>query len=476
MLIRLGLCVENKQLQDNLKRRLDTLDIMLENYGQHRSAWQKVIRSCADIIVISESLIPQPLELGIAMLNELPENPTIIVIHDDNSSEGQARMVAAGADLAIFSGVSVQSISNAIQSLLEARIQYTIKTSSSALNEYRPKIADFSSNSDVMRVFMQQVKQFIPSSAPLLLMGETGVGKEHLARAIHAESPRASGPFVTVNTAALPEQLLESELFGHTQGAFTGAARSRRGAFELAHHGTIFLDEIGEMPLHLQSKLLRTLQDYEVKPLGSENPIYVDVRVIAATNRDLEEEIHAKNFRKDLYYRLSVITLTIPPLRERREDIRPHALAFLEQQRLQFGYAVESISEEALEALERYDWPGNVRELFNVLERAVLLCEGPEIALSDLPQVFSRGQTLELTFPGQLNPDSWRGKTLGRVLEESRNLIEHAYLESVLRETKGKIGSASKRAGVSPRSLYAKMQRLGLQKENFKEKPPAAAK
>ena len=164
-----------------------------------------------------------------------------------------------------------------------------------------------------MRIFVDEVQQIVSSDSPILLTGETGVGKEHLARAIHAESHRSKGPFITVNTAAVPEQLLESELFGHEQGSFTGATRYRRGAFELAHGGTIFLDEIGEMPRQSQAKLLRILQDFEVRPLGSETSFWVDTRVIVATNRDLEKEIDRGDFRNDLYYRISVITLTIPP-------------------------------------------------------------------------------------------------------------------------------------------------------------------
>jgi len=468
MLIRLGLCIDDKELQDSLKHSLSEFDILLETYGQQRKAWQRVIRSCADIIVISENLVPKPLDLGIAMLNDLPENPTIVILHEESSSETQAKLVAAGADLAIHSKVSLPNIVDAIQSILDSRIQYAVKTSRQAQGEMRPKIADFSSRSDTMRIFMQEVAQFIPSSAPLLILGETGVGKEHLARAIHAESPRNSGPFVTVNTAAIPEQLLESELFGHTQGAFTGASRSHRGAFELAHHGTIFLDEIGEMPLHLQAKLLRTLQDYEVKPLGSEKPIWVDVRIIAASNLDLEEEIARNNFRKDLFYRLSVITLTIPPLRERREDIPFLALSFLAQQRKRFGYETRTISPQALEALGNYDWPGNIRELFNVLERAILLSDGPEISLTDLPQAFSQGAPLELVFPGQVDTANWGRKTLAQVLKDHQEQVERAYLEAVLRENHGRVGKTARRSGISPRSLYAKMRRYGLNKEQFK--------
>ena len=265
-----------------------------------------------------------------------------------------------------------------------------------------------------MYLFMKEVTQVAPSNVPLLILGETGVGKEHLARAIHSASPRSGGPFITINTAAIPEQLLESELFGHTQGAYTGATRSRRGAFELAHHGTIFLDEIGDLPQPLQIKLLRTLQDYEVRSLGSETSIWVDVRVIAATNRDLEEEVQQGNFRKDLFFRLSVIPLTIPPLRERKEDIPAIIDRILESRRQRFGYAPNSVSDEARQALLRYDWPGNIRELINVLERAIILCDvvDDEITPQNLPQVFRAKQGAPSSGLGVTDRDDWGGKTL----------------------------------------------------------------
>ena len=204
--------------------------------------------------------------------------------------------MAAGADVVLYSGISEKSLAEAIERTLESRRQLHQIDRFDRKGSSRPRIDDFISDSGKMQMFMDEVHQIIPSSSVLLITGETGVGKEHLAKAIHAESPRSAGPFIAVNTAALPEQLLESELFGHEQGAFTGAVRSRRGAFELAHGGTIFLDEIGEMPLHLQTKLLRVLQDYEVQPVGSEAPIWVDVRIIAASNRNLEEEVAAGNF------------------------------------------------------------------------------------------------------------------------------------------------------------------------------------
>ena len=324
--------------------------------------------------------------------------------------------------------------------------------------------------SRAMQVFMEEVNQVIPSDSPILLTGETGVGKEHLAKAIHAQSPRSVGPFISINMAAMPENLLESELFGHEQGAFTGAVRYRRGAFELAHGGTIFLDEIGEMPLHLQTKLLRVLQDYEVKPLGGENIIELDVRVIAATNRNLEEAVALGAFRQDLYYRLSVLMLTIPPLRYRKEDIPTMVRRFTTLFRYKIGREISGFSEKALNALCRYDWPGNVRELMNVIERAILLCRSHEIGMTELPNVFNGdAATNGVLLPGMmLETDDLLSKTLPEIQLEIMDQVEQLYLERVLSKTRGRINQAAQIAGIHPRGLYNKMKRLGLRKEAFK--------
>ena len=468
MLLKIALCIDNQSLLSKLKKSLESLDISLEVYGPGRFTWQNVIRSCADIVVITQSLLPPPAESSIAALNDLPENPATIILHTHQSSEDQAGLVAAGADVVLNSGIPPKSIVQAIEAVIESRLQYVVRTAPPARPDSRPRMEDFRSNSQSMLAMLQEVRQVITSNAQLLITGETGVGKERLARAIHFESARAAGPFVTVNMAALPEQLLESELFGHIQGAFTGAVRSRRGAFEMAHRGTIFLDEIGEMPIHLQAKLLRVLQDFEVKPLGGEKAMWVDVRVIAATNRDLEEEVRNKGFRGDLFYRLSVITITVPPLRERREDIAHLAQEFIALQHTRHGKDVESISQGAMEALTRYDWPGNVRELFNVLERAIILCPDKEITLRDLPHIFKSNVQTDPAVQGTA-PDSWKGKTLKQVTDQSLVQVERLYLESALTETKGKIGEAADLAGITSRSLYNKMKKYSLDKRDFKE-------
>ena len=470
MLIRLGLAVNDKTLEVNLRRRLSDSDIQVEAFHPPPKAWQKVMRSGCDVIVISEGLVLHPLDSGIAILNELPENPTIVIIHESNSPEEHAQLAAAGADVVLHAGISKKSMLEAIETSIESRRQYIQRKRFDRTGLAEPKITDFVSESRAMQLFMEEVNQIIPSDSPILLMGETGVGKEHLAKAIHTASPRSAGPFISINTAAIPEQLLESELFGHEQGAFTGAVRYRRGAFELAHGGTIFLDEIGEMPQHLQAKLLRVLQDYEVKPIGGESVIELDVRAIAASNRDLEGEIQKGNFRQDLYYRLGVLTLTIPPLRFRKEDIPIMVRRFIAHYRHRIGREVTGLSAETLQALCTYDWPGNVRELMNVIERAMLLSKTKEITMAELPNVFHGGGSIFHTNQGDLvlNTSRWFDNTLPEIKKEVLEKVERLYLETVLTQTHGRIAQAAQIAGIHPRGLFNTMKRLGLRKEKFK--------
>ena len=470
MLIRLVLVTQNRKVQRHLVENLDGNDVQVRVLEGKRNAWDRLVRSCGDIIVVHRSLIPKPEEAGISLLNNLPEKPTTVILHESDSPEAYAGLVAHGADVVLHADVAPVKLLEAIEGIIESRRQLNMVEEFDRKGRMRPVIGDFSSANEEMRHFVDEVLQVVPSDSVLLILGETGVGKEHLARAIHTESPRSSGPFVSVNTAALPDNLLESELFGHEQGAYTGAVRSRRGAFELAHGGTIFLDEIGEMPLQLQAKLLRVLQDFEVTPLGGEHPIWVDIRVIAATNRDLDRAVQEGLFRKDLYYRLSVVSLTIPPLRRRREDVPVMVHKFMAILRKRVGREIQGLSNEAMEALCQYGWPGNVRELMNVLERGMLLCRTGVIALENLPMSL-RGTPEAIT--GQLGgdgelPAAWRGKSLAEVKKEVFDEVERLYLAAVLNETKGRVGEAAKRAGVHPRGLYGTMKRLGLNKEIFK--------
>ena len=272
----------------------------------------------------------------------------------------------------------------------------------------------------------------------------------------------------------MPETLLESELFGHERGAFTGAIRARRGCFELAHRGSLFLDEIGDLPVHLQAKLLRALQDREIQRLGAESSIQVDARLMAATNQDLEAAIDEGRFRPDLFYRLSVVTLTVPPLRQRREDIVPLVENYLAEFRQQLGRSrIEGIDSSALEAMIAYDWPGNVRELINVVERAVLLCDDEAITKEHLPDIIvgsARGYSpLEPSEILSGSIDELPNGTLREVRSELVERIERAYLRNLLRRTIGNIGETARLADIDPRTLYNKMKAYGLRKEDFRK-------
>ncbi len=471
MLTRIVFSLKNSILQNALARLLAGPDVQVVTCPDDEKSWQNVVQSCGDIIVMGSGQVLSPIESGLEILNGLPETPTTIIIHENNSTEEHAGLVMAGADVALYSGLSPDRIAAAIKTTMESRNLLFQQERLDRRELAKPRLSDFASASEKMQLFLNEVFLVAGSNTPLLLTGETGTGKEHLAKAIHTESPRSGGPFITINAAALPEQLLESELFGHAQGAFTGATRSRRGAFEMAHGGTIFLDEIGEMPFHLQAKLLRVLQDFEVKPVGAEKSILVDVRVITATNRDLEKEISRDRFRRDLFYRLSVITLAIPPLRERRKDIPTMARRFFSHYRKAIGRDLTYIDDAAMEALCLYDWPGNVRELMNVIERAVLICRGNILTLQDLPDALNKNKLgADMLLPGKNDvPLLWDEKTLPEVRQQIMEQVEYLYIQMALKKSNGRIGEAARRAGIHSRSLYNMMKRLGLRKEDFKQ-------
>lgn len=471
MLIKVALALTDLKLEEQFLHHLAGPDVLVECFGKQPRVLQKVMQSSADVIIISERFLPRPMESGIAMVNNLPENPTIVILHDSDKARKHAEILAAGADIVLYSEIPVQILVEAIVPTLDYRRQLAQADRFARRTFSHPKLSDFASANEAMQIFISDVQQVAASDAVLLILGETGVGKEHLAKAIHAESPRSELPFVALNTAALPEQLLESELFGHTRGSFTGATRTRRGAFEQAHGGTIFLDEIGEMPLHLQTKLLRVLQDYEVRPIGSDKSIYVDVRIIAATNRDLETDARQGNFRRDLFYRLSTMTLTIPPLRERREDIPVLTRRFLNYFRYKIGKEISGISAQAIQALSGYAWPGNVRELMNVIERAMLLCKTVEITINDLPATFHQpaNDSMQPLRPmWKIDTSEWQNRSLPEVRAGVIDDIERLYIRMILTETKGRINRAAAKAGIHTRALYNKMKRLDIRKEDFK--------
>ena len=432
-------------------------------------------RESVDLVLVEGKVVGGRRSTTLESLRATADHPDIIVFVPREDPELRARLLAEGALAVIFQDLPDASIREAMAALLARRRQEIRRKLAADHPDMVSSLSDFSTRSEAMRQFLAMVSRVVSADSSLLILGETGVGKEHLARSIHNEG-KSDGPFIAVNCGAFPETLLESELFGHVAGAFTGAVRARRGYFELAHGGTLFLDEIGELPLHLQVKLLRVLQERCVQPLGSERSQSVDVRLMAATNRDLLREIHQGRFRSDLYYRLAVVTLNVPPLRERQEDIAPLAADYVRHYQVRLQRPVLGISEEALEQLVGYSWPGNVRELINVIERAVLLCGGAEIVPEDLPLELrvrapegEDARTGALELPELLPATDWKPWREAR--QEILDRFEHTYLTEALRRSGGRIGEAAQRAGISSRLLHRKMRDLGLKKEDFKFAP-----
>jgi DNA-binding NtrC family response regulator len=479
MLIRLLLCLRPRSIEDRFERLLRDTDCLVEAArGQRSRLWTQSLRRCGDVVIVSRDLVPEPVVDNLHALRSTPESPSVVLVVDRDDVDDRAALLAAGADEVLAPDLDDGVLRDLLLALVERRRDVSAERLRIAHPGGEPRLTDFVSRSPSMRAFLDVVHRVVDSDSSLLLLGETGVGKERLARAIHADSRRASGPFVAVNCGAIPETLLESELFGHEKGAFTGASRARRGWFELGHGGTVFLDEVGDMPAHLQIKLLRVLQEHEIQPLGGERAIRIDVRIMAASNRDLEQDVAAKAFRKDLYYRLSVVTLEVPSLRTRREDIDTLVENYVEYYAQTIGRDVEGIENGALDALRDYDWPGNVRELMNVMERAVLLCEEDDISIADLPEVIRRGAPEPPSAAPEVTdvrratrrgvPPEWLARPLVEVRRQVVRDTERAYLAALLAETGGRIAATAARAGIGPRALNEKMRRLGLRKEDFK--------
>lgn len=299
--------------------------------------------------------------------------------------------------------------------------------------------------SEKMRQLLSIARRVAKVDTTVLVTGESGTGKERLARLVHEESTRSQGPFVAVNCAALTESLLESELFGHARGAFTGATTDRAGLFEAAHGGTLFLDEIGEVSGSMQARLLRVLQEREVRRVGENKSRPVNVRIVAATNRDLAKEVSEGRFRKDLYYRLRVVELALPTLRDRREDVLPLARVMIAAAAGRMGRHVSGMSPQAADQLVRWDWPGNVRELENAVERAVALCEGGRVELEDLPE------EIRQAMPGRFVPDQVR------TLDD----VEREYILAALDANDGHQGRTAEQLGIGTATLYRKLKSYG---------------
>ncbi len=319
--------------------------------------------------------------------------------------------------------------------------------------EERHQLSGIIGQSDAMQSCFRMVEKVAPTGSTVLILGESGTGKELFARAIHQHSNRKDEKFMAVNCGALPRDLIESELFGHEKGAFSGAHKRKIGLMESAHKGTIFLDEIGDLPLELQVKLLRVLESHEVRRVGSVEPITIDARVVAATNRDLQDDVQSGTFREDLFFRLSIVDISIPPLRERKDDIPVLIDYFIEKFNDKMNRSVTGISEEVMRAFMQHHWPGNVRELENVVQRCMVLRESGVVQLEDLPSSIKASQETEA--PLDIDPQAIS-------LQEAREAFEKKYLKKLLEMNDGNVTQSAQLAGISRRHLQELMKKYGL--------------
>jgi two-component system nitrogen regulation response regulator NtrX len=382
---------------------------------------------------------------------ELP----VVVISGHGTIETAVKAVRLGAQDFVEKPLSLEKTVLAVKNALrQRRLESQLRELRQQLDARYAMVGE----SPALQRLREEIRQAAPSNGRVLIYGENGTGKELVARAIHAESQRAAGPFVEVNCAAIPEELIESELFGHTKGAFTGAHATRKGKFELADGGTLFLDEIGDMSLKTQAKVLRALQEQKVEPVGGTGSVDVDVRVIAATNKDLEAEIRGGRFREDLYFRLNVIPFEVPPLRERREDIPLLVRHFMQVLSAEHGRKAREVVPDALEALARLPWPGNVRELRNILERLVIMTPGERIELSHLPATL--GASLVARPQGADEPGGSAGGD--GTLIAAREAFERRYILERYRECGGNMSRTAESLGVERSNLYRKMKAFGI--------------
>ncbi len=476
MLLRVIVATDDADLRSRLCDLLKQPNNIVEQLQSERFQMEQLGRNGGDVLIVGQSLLTEPLEDAVALLCNLPESPAVIVTSEDAGGENVARLLAAGCEAVLYSGLPREDLLHALDTILARRRETLDGRLAAHRQSHEPRLSDYVSESPAMRAFLDVVEPLVKTDVALLIEGEIGIGKERLARAIHAGSPRSEGPFVVVNCGELSGSACEIEMFGHEKGAFSGASRARRGTFEMAHGGTIFLNEVSDIPENLQGDILGLLRDHTVHRVGGEQDLLVDVRVMAATSRNIGEEVERGEFRRDLYYRLGVVTLTIPPLRDRREDIPGIIDRHIANFRSQIDRGASGIEDEALEAVAAYDWPGNERELVNVIERAMLLCEYESIALKCLPASIARlspsgsaGQIADSLF--SVNGDSvdgWLERTMAEVRREVLDRFERAYLTVVLRAAHGRVGAAAKRAGITPRHLFNQMKRHDLRKEDFR--------
>jgi two-component system, NtrC family, response regulator AtoC len=412
----------------------------------------KLVKRLPVDIVLSDFKMPD--KTGLEVLEEVRRiNPEIgfVIITAYSTVENAVKAMRLGAYDYLSKPVDLDELDIMIEKIIENKnLKSEIKNLKSQLQE-KHKLTSIISHSPKMEEVLSISSRAAESNASILITGENGTGKEVLAKAVHYISLRKDGPFVAVNIPALSENLLESELFGHEKGSFTGAEKLRKGRFEIADGGTLFLDEIGDIPLSMQVKLLRVLQEREIERVGGTEKIPVNVRIISATNRNLEQKIKEGTFREDLFYRLNIVTVCVPVLRERKEDIVPLIEYFIKKYSEQNGKTEMEISKEAVDHLLKYNFPGNVRELENIIERAVVLSRGNLITVNDLPMSI-RG------FKEETSSGADRNETLNDKIEE----LERTMIYDALTKMNGNQTKAGKLLGITERNLRYKMKKYDI--------------
>jgi two-component system nitrogen regulation response regulator NtrX len=409
---------------------------------------EQVTRQPYDVILLDIWL---PGIDGLATLERLRErrvDAQVIMISGHASVEAAVRATKLGAFDFIEKPLALEKTVLAVRNGLRQR---RLEVENRALRAQVDRRLVIVGESYLMTRLRDQIGLAAPSNGRVLVSGENGTGKELVARQVHAMSHRRTGPFVEVNCAAIPEELIESELFGHVKGAFTGAVADRRGKFELAHGGTLFLDEIGDMSVKTQAKVLRALQEQVVEPVGGQASVKVDARVIAATNKLLADEIRAGRFREDLFFRLNVIPISVPPLRERGEDVLRLADHFMAEFATEYGRRLKRLAPDAAAAFRRYAWPGNVRELRNVIERLMIMVPGDVVGAADLGFIEAATVSRPIATPADVRP-----------LYEARDAWERDYIAQALSAFEGNMSRAADVLGVERSNLYRKMRGLGM--------------
>jgi len=443
---------DDRNLLELVKIRLESADFEVTAAVREEDALDAIKRQVFDLSIVDLQLLNQD---GISLMEELhlilPDMP-VIILTAYGSIESAVEAMKRGAYSYLTKPFDHQDLLLQIERALEnRRLNNEIKRLKGLLEE-RYNFTNIVARSEKMKKVLEMVSQIAKTESTVYIHGESGTGKELIAKAIHLASERKNKPFVAINCAALPETLMESELFGHEKGSFTGAVRSTKGLFTQAHEGTVFLDEVGDMPLSIQAKLLRALQERQFYPIGGEKPMEVDVRVIVATQKDLEGKIKEGLFREDLFYRIHVIPILLPPLRERKEDIPLLAEYFLKKFSEQMKKEVKGLTSQAMQKLMLHEWPGNVRELENTIEYAVVMTQQDII-----------NDDFILQSQGSISKEPLKP------LKEARDTYEKGYLIHLLEICEGNVSKASKLAGKYRADFYDLLKKHNLKSEDFKK-------